>query len=449
MRIRRLMGTTLLSAVGVIAVVTACSSTDKSKTLVGCDPGDAAGAANDGNTGANDGNAGANDGNAGANDAGGNDGLGAGGQAATAGSGDGGVGNLPGGPVPASPGGFNASNLPAGLDLQVDEDLIFNGETCGSEAHVNTDTGEVVCSNSGVKPIYQFQIVKQADSSEVGVFAGKNILVAPNITLIIEGQRPLLLLAPGDVQINGTINAVENSINGALGNAGGFSGPKGEQVKGQGPGGGSGTSTEAGGGGFCGKGGKGGSATGAAGGVAYGSKELVPLIGGSSGGNGALGGTGGAGGGAVQIIAGGKLTLSATGVIHVGGGGGGWNGGGGGSGGAILLEANELSIAGTLAANGGGGGEGDGVAGDSGLNASPDAIPAPSGSGTATTDDDGGSGSAADALDGSPGGSVSGGGGGGAGRIRLNSKSGAAKITGVLSPSADSACVTQGTVSRP
>jgi hypothetical protein len=111
-----------------------------------------------------------------------------------------------------------------------------------------------------------------------------------------------------------------------------------------------------------------------------------------------------------------------------------------------LLEASELHIAGTLAANGGGGGEGS-VNGDDGLYASPDAVPAPGGvTGTPTTDDDGGSGSAADAIDGSSGGTVRGGGGGGAGRIRLNSNSGEAEISGVLSPDATTECVTQGTL---
>jgi hypothetical protein len=437
MSMRRLTAVTALGAASVMGLVVGCGSSDAADTGE-CNPDNQAGAGNA---------------QAGSTSGGGSDTQGDGGEPSTSvgGSGDGGAGdggsgggNLPSGTVPAAPGEFTASNLPEDLDIQVEEDFIISGETCGNEARLNTDTGEIDCSNSGGMPSYEFKIVQQQDSSEVGVFAGKNILIAPSVTVIVEGQRPLVLLAPGNVQINGTIKAIADSIQAYTANAGGFSAPDGEQVKGQGPGGGSGTSTEAGGGGFCGKGGKGGGTTGAAGGVAYGNDELVPLIGGSSGGNGAIGGFGGAGGGAVQVTAGGKLTLSATGVIHVGGGGGGWNGGGGGSGGAILLEGSEISIAGTLAANGGGGGEGDATAGDNGLNASPDAIPAPSGSGSETTDDDGGVGSAAEALDGSPGGSLSGGGGGGAGRIRLNSRSGTAQVTGVLSPAADSACVTQG-----
>jgi hypothetical protein len=41
-----------------------------------------------------------------------------------------------------------------------------------------------------------------------------------------------------------------------------------------------------------------------------------------------------------------------------------------------------------------------------------------------------------------------GGGGGGAGRIRLNSTGGAATITGVLSPTLTTACVSQGALAR-
>jgi len=412
-------------------MVAACGSSDSGDTGK-CTPENAAGSPGEPQPGPGDG---------------GNGGQGASGNSddGGAGSGTGGDGNQPTGSVPATPASFTPSNLPDDFELEVDGDFIINGETCGEDVELDTDTGEISCSSNGT-PVYAFQIVEQADGSEVGVFAGKNILIAPNVTVTVVGQRPLVLLAPGNVQLNGTINAIADSIRNDRGTAGGFSGPQGEQVKGQGPGGGSGTSTEAGGGAFCGKGGKGGGDMGAAGGVAYGNAELAPLIGGSSGGNGALGGVGGAGGGAVQVIAGGKLTLAATGIIHVGGAGGGWNGGGGGSGGAILLEADELIVAGTLAANGGGGGEGDAVAGARGLNASPDAVPAPSGHGSTETDDDGGDGSAADVVDGSPGGALSGGGGGGAGRIRLNSKSGEAQVTGVLSPAADSACVSEGTL---
>jgi hypothetical protein len=61
----------------------------------------------------------------------------------------------------------------------------------------------------------------------------------------------------------------------------------------------------------------------------------------------------------------------------------------------------------------------------------------------------GGAGSAGATVDGVAGGVSStdfGGGGGGAGRIRVNSTSGAAIVTGVVSPSLTTACATQGMI---
>jgi len=75
----------------------------------------------------------------------------------------------------------------------------------------------------------------------------------------------------------------------------------------------------------------------------------------------AAAGAGGAGGGAVQLIAKTSITIAAGGVVNAGGGGGEFGGesssqetAGGGSGGSILLEAQDVSVSGTLAANGGG-----------------------------------------------------------------------------------------------
>jgi hypothetical protein len=164
---------------------------------------------------------------------------------------------LPTGTVPALPDGFQASNLPSDLGVDVSEDLIFNGDTCASEARIDTDKGEITCFDPGMvqqHPTFVFKVAKQDDGSEVAVFAGKNIVIAPTVRVVVEGQRPLLLLAPGDVTIAGTLQAIPDAIYSAQANAGGFSSQKGEQVKGLGPGGGSGTSTSAGGGAFCGKG---------------------------------------------------------------------------------------------------------------------------------------------------------------------------------------------------
>jgi hypothetical protein len=63
----------------------------------------------------------------------------------------------------------------------------------------------------------------------------------------------------------------------------------------------------------------------------------------------------------------------------------------------------------------------------------------------------GGAGSAGSTINGSAGsGGASngqnGGGGGGAGRIRINTSSGSATITGIVSPSMSTSCATQGTL---
>ncbi len=64
---------------------------------------------------------------------------------------------------------------------------------------------------------------------------------------------------------------------------------------------------------------------------------------------------GGAGGGAVQMVAGGTLTIAATGFVDLGGGGGRLTAGGG-SGGNLIIEAPTVVIDGGVAANGGAGG---------------------------------------------------------------------------------------------
>jgi hypothetical protein len=383
---------------------------------------------------------------AGAQDSGGSGGgLGSGG---TGGSG----GDTGAGSATYSASDIPTSNLSDDFEVEVEGDMNFNGEDCGSRAEIDTDEGVIRCYETGLtsrQPYYAFQVHTQDDGSEVAVFAAQNITVATSVQVEVVGTRPLILLATDTVRVQGFVAAVHDSVYDEEANAGGFSGPQDSESKGLGPGGGGPASSGvgAGGGAYCGAGGPGaahaGGSLGAAG-TPWGTEEIVPLIGGSSGGTGIT--DSGAGGGAIQISAGGGLQITATGVIHVGGGPGAWGGSGGGSGGAILLEAPEVNVAGTLAANGGGGGGGS-SGGDDGSDASPDANFASGGPGV--DDANGGNGAAADAIDGSPGaegtGSARGGGGGGAGRIRINTDSGEATLSGVVSPSADSDCVTQGT----
>ena len=171
--------------------------------------------------------------------------------------------------------------------------------------------------------------------------------------------------------------------------------------------------------------------------------------GGCPGGVGGQGAAGGVGGGALYLVT--PMAISITGAINTGGGGGGGGvateggGGGGGAGGMILLEAQNVTVGGVLAANGGGGGAKDG----NGQDATPDANPALGGTDNSTAA--GGPGGAAAVQNGTngvvPAGQfAAGAGGGGAGRIRINTATGAATLTGVVSPAASTPCVSQGSL---
>jgi hypothetical protein len=197
----------------------------------------------------------------------------------------------------------------------------------------------------------------------------------------------------------------------------------------------------------------------------------VPLYGGSGGGGGGAhsdepdtGGYGGGGGGAVQLVAGGDITLEIgdDGFVDASGAGGlpatadGHSGGGGGSGGAILIEGLTVTINTILSANGGGGAGGDTYTGDGTIEATPGEN-GPKGNWCAA----GGAAGGADAGAGGMGGCSygpygeqpadaikTGGGGASSGRIRINSYSGSATLgsSAVVSPAADSG-FSQGTVS--
>jgi hypothetical protein len=201
---------------------------------------------------------------------------------------------------------------------------------------------------------------------------------------------------------------------------------------------------------------------------AYGTPELVPLVGGMGGG----GVNGGVGGGALQITAG--DTVRVDGTVNVPGGGASSNcdtnnmltGSGGASGGGLLIEARHVEIVGGIAANGGGGGggairrqsNGDVRCGGSGENGIVSrTVYARGGSGATVSCSGhtyahggyGGEGSlletvGGDFTQGDPGSystcsywdAWSGGGGGGAGRIRINTDSTPCGCSGELSPMA-------------
>lgn len=193
----------------------------------------------------------------------------------------------------------------------------------------------------------------------INIPSGKTLKFLPNAT-----NSAAILLASGNVTINGIID-----ISGALGNSstiggnrtGGIGGPGGYNGggggfsvapyfngnAGAGPGGGSGggspntsSATVGGSGGFVTN----------AGGQSYGTKTLVPLIGGSGGGGGGgrtdgRGCGGGGGGGAVLVASSTVITFTNAQIIARGGDGncGVFNNGGAGSGGAIRLVANSMS----------------------------------------------------------------------------------------------------------
>lgn len=285
-------------------------------------------------------------------------------------------------------------------------------------------------------------------------FPFSSLTIDNSAIVTVIGNRPLIMVAAGTMNVAGMLEATPDTFSRNIGYAGGFSAPTGGDIKGTGPGAGGATlpatHVGAGGGAYCGKGGN------TNGGVPYGNPQISPLLGGSTGGNGFD--QGGAGGGAIQLVAGESITIATTGVVHVGGGGAYFGGNGGGSGGAILLEAPTVTVRGTLAANGGAGSANSGNGANS-SNGTPDATAAPGGTTTSTASNGsllnlGGAGSAAASIDGAagqyvenPGGGLSdygGGGGGGAGRIRINTSTGQATLSGTLSPAASTTCVSQG-----
>jgi hypothetical protein len=307
------------------------------------------------------------------------------------------------------------------------------------------EEGKALCSGTEGQGYRSFEVT-QSDGSKIRVFLARNIRIPSSSTVEGDGSEPLALVALDTLEISGTLTVAANHGDVVAGGAPGNS-PV-DRVDGKGAGGGK-PGTAAGGGAYCGKGGPGVGTGGGAGGAPFGMPSLVPLLGGSAGGNGSSGG----GGGAIALIAGSKVTISTTGIVNAGGGGASNGSAGGGSGGAVLIEAPSVLIAGKVAANGGSGDAGQG-GGGSALDATTDATPTPGPVGTMNTN--GGQGGGGDAPDGTagglaptyPDGRFSGAGGGGAGRIRINTATGAAMITGTVSPTVSTPCTTQGMIAR-
>ncbi len=361
---------------------------------------------------------------------------------------------------------FAPSNLPEDIGCDSTEELVLSSENCSGyvELCFNTDDGFIghplsgSCYSECSSMDFGFQVVEQSDLSEVAVFTASSIRVDPTISVYVSGQRPLVLVANETIEVLGTITAIPDYY---VASGGGFTAPESEG-KGTGLGGGGAVGESfvgGGGGGYCGVGGDGGLAADpvGVGGVSNGSAEIIPLRGGSSGASTGVLSTGGGGGGAIELVAGDSIQVTDLGVIHVGGAGGQYMGAGGGAGGAILLESQAVVMAGTLASNGGGGGGGvvggggsvptGGTAGQANSSAANGGVGGINSS--ADTGGDGGPGSAGQTTEGGVGGDGTGGqgggGGGGAGWIRINTTSGAADITGTLSPEPGD-CASEGSV---
>lgn len=400
-----------------------------------------------GSSGSVQGQSGANNNSPGGTGGGGGGGAGAGGEGGASGS--------AGGPPKSFDFSFAPSNVPAAIKEEsppstpLNLTLKFTKEAYNTDCFmvVNTDSGEWKTNPNYPYPLfkdaYHFKAATQKEGPDVGVFMVKSLLIEENCGIYVYGSRPFVLVAAGDVTINGTVVAVPNEdliykLNGAGGYPIGSNGGPGAGGPSPQPNFGTG-----GGASHCTKGGKGSGDTAGQGGNIYGNEQISPLLGGSLGGHAAYSNTGGGlGGGAIQISAGGTIAIGPKGSINVGGGGGGLPGGtygqGGGSGGSLLLEAPVITILGALAANGGSGsGNKSGKAG--GVNDIPVGS-FPQGYGAAGDKD---------ATDGTQSSGIyDGGGGGGAGRLRFNTTSGKAdvKLSSIISPYASTGCQTEGTL---
>jgi hypothetical protein len=338
-----------------------------------------------------------------------------------------------GAPVGFQPSNINVADIMSAVAAAQAEDVTESCKVDTDKTNPDTD-----CFNS---PIHT---VKQPDGTRVNLVVVKSLTLEKGATITAQGDVPFVLVSLADITLSGGIDAHSSLIDVGAGGAPGAA----SDAKGGGAGGGaagSGTKFVGGSGGsYCGVGGPGGgqSVTGAS----VGSIDIRPLVGGSSGGGGDVGS--GAGGGGIQLVADGALTIKASSSITVGGASGVMSGlsnyensGGGGSGGSILLEATSIDVAGTLAANGGGGG--GSYSGAAANDASANATPAAGGKGD-TSGAAGGAGGAGSTSKGSAGeagkGLNSGGGGGGGGRIRMNSVSGSASMTGTISPAESTFC---------
>jgi hypothetical protein len=232
----------------------------------------------------------------------------------------------------------------------------------------NSDTGDVT-SNGAPFTVPSTLHSQGSGLPQIRVFQFKSLAIRTHTT--ITGANAIALVSRGDVEIAALVEIAGRNSTPAPGAITATSACQGVDSSVVDP---TGTTIRvpgAGGAGFGTAGGSGGSAIrsgaslapGGAGGGIAGVVTLEPLRGGCRGGNvlspqDAYYASPGGGGGALQISSRTRITVTSAGIIDAGGGGayGGKSGAGGGSGGALVLEAPQVSVDGTVAANGGGGG---------------------------------------------------------------------------------------------
>jgi len=259
-----------------------------------------------------------------------------------------------------------SNGLAAELDgASAGPDAVFStGDTV-----FNSDTGDVT-SNGGPFTVPSTLHSQGNGLPQIRVFQFKSLAIRTHTT--ITGTNAIALVSHGDVEIAALIEIAGRGITPAPGAITATSACQGGDSSVADPTGSTTRVPGAGGAGFGTTGGNGGSAIrsgaslapGGARGSIAGVVTLEPLRGGCRGGNvlspqDAFWATSsGGGGGALQVSSRTHITVTSAGIIDAGGGGadGGKSGAGGGAGGALVLEAPQVSVDGTLAANGGGGG---------------------------------------------------------------------------------------------
>lgn len=344
---------------------------------------------------------------------------------------------------------FSASNLSSELQQQCTS--AAPGISIGSGETATIDRSIAPSLTAGSVTVPATLIASSGSEPALAVFCLSSLNVAGGARLVEEGtgdsNAAIVLLVTGDVSISGQLRVdgrAATELIGGRGGMGGFAGgdadndASGKAGNGPCPGRGGArnaqvTEVAAGGGGGGGNGGLGGKGgqgyagnvsgiplligPGGVGGMACTSQAQSPLVGGSGGGSGAdgkcvaqCGFSGGGGGGAIQISAGGAVSI--TGVVSAEGGAGHsvapandfktGTGGGGGGGGSILVEATSVSFgASSLRVTGGNGGASQAGAGGAGAMGM---LNGGEGTDSSTTARNGGAG-----------------GGGSAGRVRINS----------------------------